>query len=87
MSQTLPNTEKLMSKCDACGAPCPDGRRLCGNPENEFCAAEETYPLGYDLGVEEGWRMREAELDGLEDAMGKLIAEMGRLLADLRAGQ
>lgn len=59
MNETLPNTDQLTSKCDACGAPIPEGRRLCGQDTGDaFCQAPEDYAHGYDLGYEAGWKAR-----------------------------
>ncbi|WP_427895022.1 hypothetical protein ACQHIV_15880 [Kribbella sp. GL6] len=57
MSETVQSTEEFAHKCDACGTPIPEGRRLCGlDTGDAFCQAPEDYAHGYDLGMENAVR-------------------------------
>ncbi|GAA3089643.1 hypothetical protein JOF29_007910 [Kribbella aluminosa] len=57
-----------------------------GLPSYNFETATESERWAYDQGYETGWQARNTELlDSLDSAMQRLVDEMRRTLADMRA--
>lgn len=90
MNDKLPAIDSTTHACDGCGVTVV-GHRLCGNPQNPLCSADETYAVGFDLGYEAGWAARlnpdTLDLPEIRDVMRVLIEALERIDAEAEAKQ
>ena len=88
MNDKLPAIDSTTHACDSCGVTVV-GHRLCGNPQNPLCAADETYAVGFDLGYERGWDARldldlALDLDDIREVMRVLVEALDRRIAEAK---